>query len=92
MLQLLNLCALEPALCNKRSLYIATKTQCRQKKKKKKDAGGGVLFLPFRDKTASLLSIRVWPKLGFLVGWESSWRGRGTKASLSVLTMPYPVP
>ena len=50
------------------------------------------MFLPFRDKTASLLSIRVWPKLGFLVGWESSRRGRGTKASLSVLTMPYPVP
>lgn len=28
-------------------------------------------LLPFRDKTASLLPLRVWPKLGFLVGWES---------------------
>ena len=67
-------------ICNKRSLYIATKTQCSQKKKKKKKKMLVVrcpLFLPFRDKTAFLLPLRLWPKLGFQVGWESSGKGRG---------------
>lgn len=64
----------------------------KRKRKRKEDAGGEVSFLPFRDKTASLLPLRVWPNLGFLVGGNLAGGGGGTKVSLCVLTMPYPVP